>query len=292
MARAEKVAFLGLGIMGRPQAANVCRAGFDLTVWNRTRERAESFAEEHKGVEVAESPADAARGADVVISMVPDVPEVEEVLFAAADGMGEGSLAVDMSTIAPTASVSIGERLGERGIHFLDAPVTGSRPKAEDGTLTIMVGGEAEDFEVAKPVLEAMGQLVIHVGPSGHGEMIKLINNTLAAINAAGLAEALLLAQSANLDTDKLRQVLASGSGASTMLALKAEPMIARDFDPLFKLEHMLKDVRHCIREADALGIELPVAKAVESLYSKAAESGLGGRDFAAVIEVIEPKSP
>ena len=292
MARAEKVAFLGLGIMGRPQAANVCRAGFDLTVWNRTRERAESFAEEHKGVEVAESPAEAARGADVVISMVPDVPEVEEVLFAAADGMGEGSLAVDMSTIAPTASVSIGERLGERGIHFLDAPVTGSRPKAEDGTLTIMVGGEAGDFERAKPVLEAMGQLVIHVGPSGHGEMIKLINNTLAAVNAAGLAEALLLAQAANLDTDNLRQVVASGSGASTMLALKADPMIERDFDPLFKLEHMLKDVRHCIREADALGIELPVAKAVESLYSQAAESGLGSQDFAAVIEVIGPKSP
>jgi 3-hydroxyisobutyrate dehydrogenase len=292
MARAEKVAFLGLGIMGRPQAANVCRAGFDLTVWNRTRERAESFAEEHRGVEVAESPADAARGADVVISMVPDVPEVEEVLFAAADGMGDGSLAVDMSTIAPTASVSIGERLGERGIHFLDAPVTGSRPKAEDGTLTIMVGGEAEDFERAKPVLEAMGQLVIHVGPSGHGEMIKLINNTLAAINAAGLAEALLLAQAANLDTDKLRQVVASGSGASTMLSLKAEPMIERAFEPLFKLEHMLKDVRHCIREADALGVDLPVAKAVESLYSQAAEIGLGGQDFAAVIEGIGQKSP
>jgi len=292
MARAEKVAFLGLGIMGRPQAANVCRAGFDLTVWNRTRERAESFAEEHRGVEVAESPAEAARGADVVISMVPDVPEVEEVLFAAADGMAEGTLAVDMSTIAPTASVSIGQRLGERGIHFLDAPVTGSRPKAEDGTLTIMAGGEAEDFERAKPVLEAMGQLVIHVGPSGHGEMIKLINNTLAAINAAGLAEALVLAQAANLDTDKLRQVVASGSGASTMLALKAEPMIERDFDPLFKLEHMLKDVRHCIREADALGVDLPVAKAVESLYSRAAEIGLGGQDFAAVIEVIAPKSP
>jgi 3-hydroxyisobutyrate dehydrogenase len=292
MARAEKVAFLGLGIMGRPQAANVCRAGFDLTVWNRTRERAESFAEEHRGVEVAESPAEAARGADVVISMVPDGPEVEEVLFAAADGMAEGALAVDMSTIAPTASVSIGRRLGERGIQFLDAPVTGSRPKAEDGTLTIMVGGEAGDFERAKPVLEAMGQLVVHVGPSGHGEMIKLINNTLAAINAAGLAEALLLAQAANLDTDKLRQVVASGSGASTMLSLKAEPMIERDFEPLFKLEHMLKDVRHCIREADALGVELPVAKAVESLYSRAAEIGLGGQDFAAVIEGIGRKSP
>jgi 3-hydroxyisobutyrate dehydrogenase-like beta-hydroxyacid dehydrogenase len=290
MAAPERVAFLGLGIMGRPQAANVCRAGFDLTVWNRTRERAESFSEEHRGVEVADSPAEAARGADVVISMVPDGPEVEEVLFAAADGMAEGALAIDMSTIAPTTSRSIGERLGQRGIHFLDAPVTGSRPKAEDGTLTIMVGGDEGDFERGRPVLEAMGQLVIHVGPSGHGEMVKLINNTLAAINAAGLAEALLLAQAANLDIDKLRQVVASGSGASTMLNLKAQPIVERNFDPLFKLEHMLKDVRHCIREADAMGVDLPMAKAVESLYSQAAENGLGGRDFAAVTEVIRLK--
>jgi 3-hydroxyisobutyrate dehydrogenase-like beta-hydroxyacid dehydrogenase len=276
--------------MGRPQAANIRRAGFDLTVWNRTQERAESFAQEHDGVEVAGSPAEAARGADIVISMVPDVPEVEEVLFAAADGMADGALAVDMSTIAPTASRSIGERLAERGIHFLDAPVTGSRPKAEDGTLTIMAGGDAEDFERARPVLESMGQLVVHVGPSGHGEMIKLINNTLSSINAAALAEALVMAQAAKVDVDKLRQVVASGSGASTMLALKAEPMIERDFDPLFKLEHMLKDVRHCIREADALGVDLPVARLVESLYAQADSSGLGGQDFAAVIEVIGPK--
>jgi 3-hydroxyisobutyrate dehydrogenase len=287
MAAVEKVAFLGLGIMGNPQAANVARAGFDLTVWNRTRERADSFAAEHDGVRVADSPADAASGADAVITMVPDTPEVEEVLFAAADGMAEGALAIDMSTIAPTASRSIGQRLGEHGIGFLDAPVTGSRPKAEDATLTIMVGGSAGDFERARPLLESMGRLVLHVGPSGHGEMIKLINNTLAAINAAGLAEALLLAQSANLDTDKLRQVVGAGSGASTMLELKAGPMIERDLDPLFKLEHMLKDVRHCIREADALGVDLPVAKLVESIYSRAAENGLGQRDFAAVIEVI-----
>jgi 3-hydroxyisobutyrate dehydrogenase-like beta-hydroxyacid dehydrogenase len=275
--------------MGNPQAANVARAGFDLTVWNRTRERADVFAAEHsdRNVRVADSPADAARGADAVITMVPDTAEVEEVLFAAADGMAEGELAIDMSTIAPTASRSIGERLSERGIHFLDAPVTGSRPKAEDGTLTIMVGGDPGDFERARPVLEAMGQLVIHVGPSGHGEMIKLINNTLAAVNAAALAEALLLAQKANLDTDKLRQVVGSGSGASTMLTLKAGPMIERDLDPLFKLEHMLKDVRHCIREADALGVDLPVARLVESLYSRAEENGLGQRDFAAVIDVI-----
>ena len=288
MARAEKVAFLGLGIMGRPQAANVCRAGFDLTVWNRTRERAESFAEEHRGVEVAESPAEAARGADVVISMVPDGPEVEEVLFAAADGMAEGALAVDMSTIAPTASVSIGKRLGERGIHFLDAPVTGSRPKAEDGTLTIMVGGEEADFERARPLFDVMGERIVHVGPRGHAQLAKLLTNTMGAVHAAALAESVLAVEKAGIDPDAFLEVAAGSAGNSTVLGLKGRPMFDRDFKPLFKLEHMLKDVRHCLDEAKALGIELRLGTFVEPLFAKAAEAGHGEEDFAAVIRALE----
>jgi 3-hydroxyisobutyrate dehydrogenase-like beta-hydroxyacid dehydrogenase len=287
------VAFLGLGIMGRPMAANICRAGYDLTVWNRTGERAESFAEEHRGVEVADTPAAAARGADAIITMVPDSPDVEDVVMAAADGMKEGALAIDMSTIAPTATRAIGEKLRERaGVTLLDAPVTGSRPKAESATLTIMVGGDAADFERARPLFESMGELVVHVGPSGHGEMVKLINNTLAAVNAAALAEGVLVAEAAGLDSDKLRQVVGSGAGASTMLDLKGGPMFDRDFTTLFKLEHMLKDVRHCIAEAEALGLDLPLAKLAESLYSRAAEKGLGSRDFAAVIDVTGPENP
>jgi len=292
MAAVKRVAFLGLGIMGNPMAANIARGGFELTVWNRTRERADEFASAHERVTVADTPAEAASNADAVISMVPDTPEVEEVLFAAADGMSDGGLAVDMSTIAPTASRSIGERLAERGIRFLDAPVTGSRPKAEDGTLTIMVGGDEADFERVRPVFESMGRLVLHVGPSGHGEMIKLINNTLSAINAAALAEALATGQAAGADTDKLRQVVAAGSGGSAMLELKAQVMLDGDFEPLFKLEHMLKDVRHCIAEAEALGLELRVAKLVESIYAEAAANGLAERDFAAVADVIGGNSP
>jgi 3-hydroxyisobutyrate dehydrogenase-like beta-hydroxyacid dehydrogenase len=293
MAGTDRVAFLGLGIMGYPMAANVCRAGYELTVWNRTRERAEAFAVEHGGVAVADSPAIAAAQADVVITMVPDSPQVEEVLFAAAPGMSEGMLAIDMSTIAPTASRALAQKLRDRaGVSFLEAPVTGSRPKAEDGTLTIMAGGEASDFERARPLFESMGQLVLHVGPSGHGQMIKLINNTLAAVNAAVLAEGIVLSEAAGVDGEKMRQVIASGAAASTMVDLKARPMLDREFDPLFKLEHMLKDVRHCIAEAKAFGLDLPLAKLAESLYSRAAEKGLGARDFAAVIEVTEPKKP
>src|SRR5215208_794514 len=158
MAERERVAFLGLGIMGAPMAANVARAGHELVVWNRTGATAERFGEEH-GATVARSPAEAAGGASVVITMVPDSPEVEAVLFGqdgAAEGLGAGDLAIDMSTIAPAASVAIGDRLREREVGFLDAPVSGSRPKAEAGTLTIMAGGEAADFERARPVLEAM----------------------------------------------------------------------------------------------------------------------------------------
>src|SRR5687767_9411145 len=148
MEKPEKVAFLGLGIMGSRMAANLCRAGFEVHAWNRTRARAEELAEAHRAV-VADTPADAARAAGVVITMVVDAPQVEEVLFGAdgaAEGLGEGGVVADMSTIRPTASRAIAERLGERGVAFLDAPVTGSKPKAEDGTLTIMAGGQAEHF--------------------------------------------------------------------------------------------------------------------------------------------------
>ena len=282
----ERVAFLGLGIMGFPMARNLREAGFEVTVWNRTREKAERLGEP-----IADSPAAAAAGADAVITMVPDSPQVESVLLGddgAAEGMREGALAIDMSTIAPTAVLSIAERLGDRGVRFLDAPVTGSRPKAEAGTLTIMAGGEREDFERARPLFDAMGEVIVHAGPQGHGQMTKLINNTVAAINAAALAEALLAAAAAGVDTGVLRRVMAAGSGASAMLELKAEPMLERDFEPFFKLEHMLKDVRHCLREAQALGVRLPLAEAAERLYADAADSGRGGEDFAAVIAAVE----
>jgi 3-hydroxyisobutyrate dehydrogenase len=286
----ERVAFLGLGIMGRPMAANLVRAGFEVTVWNRTRERAEEFAAEH-GAEVADTPAEAGARARSAITMVPDTPEVESVLLGedgVAEGMPEGGLCIDMSTIAPTASRAIAERVTERGLGFLDAPVTGSRPKAEDGTLTIMVGGPERDLERARPVLEAMGERIVHVGPHGHGEMAKVINNTVGAINAAALGEALTMARAAELDLDALTEVIGSGSGSSAMLELKAGPMIDHDFEPLFKLEHMLKDIRHCLNEARALGIELRLAEVAERLYAEAADEGLGQQDFAAVVKVAE----
>jgi 3-hydroxyisobutyrate dehydrogenase-like beta-hydroxyacid dehydrogenase len=286
---AERIGFLGLGIMGRPMAANLAGAGFEVLAWNRTRERADELAAEVDGVTAVATAAEAG-AAGIAISMVPDVPEVEEVLLGdggAADGLPDGGLAVDMSTIAPTASRSIGKRLGERGFSFLDAPVTGSRPKAEDGTLTIMAGGPEAAFVRAQPAFEAMGELVLHVGPQGHGSMIKLINNTLAAVNAAGLAEGIVLAETAGLDVEKMLEVVGSGSGESAMRALKSESMVGGDFEALFKLEHMLKDVRYCIAEARKLGLQPAMAQAAEKYYSKAEVSGHGESDFSAVIEAI-----
>jgi 3-hydroxyisobutyrate dehydrogenase len=286
-----RVAFVGLGIMGGPMAANLAKAGFDLSVYTRTREKAEAFAAEH-GATAAATPRDAAEGASAVITMVPDAPEVEEVLLGddgAAHGLEQGALAIDMSTIAPTAARAIGERLDDDGVAFLEAPVSGSRPKAEDGTLTIMVGGGRADFERAGPLFEAMGERIVHVGPRGHAQLAKLLTNTMGAVHAVALAESVVAAEAAGLDPDAFLEVAAGSAGNSTVLGLKGRPMFERDFTPLFKLEHMLKDVRHCLDEARALGVELRLGSMVEPLFARIADAGHGDEDFAAVIRAVEP---
>jgi 3-hydroxyisobutyrate dehydrogenase len=289
MERIERVAFCGLGIMGGPMAANLARAGFELSVWTRTSEKADRFASEH-GARSAATPAEAAAGADAVITMVPDSPEVDSTLFGgdgAARALEGGRLAIDMSTIAPSAARAIGERLAESGIDFLEAPVSGSRPKAEDGTLTIMAGGERAAFERTLPLLEAMGERIVHVGPQGHGQLAKLLTNTMGAVNAAALAETVLSVKRAGIDPDAFLEVAGGSAGASTVLTLKGRPMFDEDFEPLFKLEHMLKDVRHCLDEARALGVELRLGTLAEALYARAAEEGHGEEDFAAVITAV-----
>jgi 3-hydroxyisobutyrate dehydrogenase-like beta-hydroxyacid dehydrogenase len=289
----ERVGFIGLGIMGSRMAANLSSAGFELTVWNRTRAKAEQWAERH-GATVADSPAAVADSSDVVITMVVDGPQVEAVLLGeqgAVSGASEGLLAIDMSTIGPAAARRIGAALAERDLRFMDAPVTGSSPKAEDGTLTIMAGGSQADFERARPLFEAMGELIVHVGPLGHGQMVKLINNAVAAINTAVAGEALLLGKRAGTDLDALLQVLNGGSGSSAMLALKAPAMRAHDYTTLFKLEHMLKDLRLCLQEAEAVGFEFEFAETVTDLLEDATEHGLGEQDFAALLEVLEQRS-
>ena len=289
MAASPRVGFIGLGIMGSRMAAVLRRGGFELTVWNRTAERAREFAAAH-GAAVAERPADVA-AADVVITMVVDAEQVRRVLLGddgVLAGARPGLLCVDMSTIGPAGAREIGAALAEREVHFVDAPVSGSSPRAEDGTLTIMAGGDEADFARARPLFEAMGELVVHVGAVGDGQTVKLINNAVAAVNCATVGEALLVARAAGVDLDALVRVMGASSGASAMLALKAEPMRRHDYATLFKLEHMLKDVRLCLEAGEAAGAPFTFAAQAREILTAGMGRGLGDADFAALIEVLE----
>ncbi len=286
----DRVGFVGLGIMGSRMAANLARAGYELTVFNRTRATAEAWSAEHGGT-VAASPAEVGAAADVVISMVVDGDQVREVLLGeegVAQGAAAGTLCVDMSTIAPAQSRAVGAGLQDQGIALMDAPVTGSSPKAEDGTLTIMAGGREEDFARARPLFEVMGELVVHVGPLGDGETIKLINNAVAAANATTLGEALLVGQATGVDLDALVRVMGKGSGGSAMLDLKAGPMRAHDYATLFKLAHMLKDVRLCLEAGQAANVPFPAAARARDVLVAAMARGHADDDFAALLAALE----
>jgi 3-hydroxyisobutyrate dehydrogenase len=284
------IGFLGLGIMGSRMAANLAAAGHHLTVYNRTTATAQAWADEHGGT-VADSPAAVAAASDVVISMVVDGAQVEHVLLGpdgAADGARDGALFVDMSTISPADTRRIGAGLAERGVAFVDAPVTGSSPKAQDGTLTIMAGGREEDVQRAWPLFEVMGALVLHVGGLGQGEMVKLINNATAAANALAVAQALVVGRATGVDLEALVRVMGAGSGGSTMLDLKAPAMREHDYTTLFKLEHMLKDVRLCLEQARAAGVGFDAADAAGGALEHGLAAGLGDADFAALLEAVE----
>jgi 3-hydroxyisobutyrate dehydrogenase-like beta-hydroxyacid dehydrogenase len=288
--RLERIGFLGLGIMGSRMAANVRRRGFPLAVWTHTDGKAQRWAAEHDA-EAFATPAEVAARSDIVVSMVVDGEQVESVLLGPGgvlEAAAPGMLCIDCSTIAPVQTRRIGAALAERGVAMLDAPVTGSSPKAQDGTLTIMVGGPSEDYARAVPLLQAMGELIVHVGELGQGEMVKLINNSLGAANAAALAEGLLLARAAGVDLDALEQVVGAGSGDSAQLALKAGAMRAHDYSVLFKTAHMLKDVRLCLEEAQAAGVPFPAAAHARDLLSAAEGRGHGEEDYSSLIEAVE----
>jgi 3-hydroxyisobutyrate dehydrogenase len=284
------VGFIGLGIMGSRQAANLRRAGFDVTVFNRTRERADAWAAEHGG-HVAATPREVAERSETVITMVVDGPQVDEMLLGedgAVHGAKPGTLFVDMSTIGPADTRRIAGELTERGHRFVDAPVTGSAPKAEDGTLTIMAGGSEEDVARARPLFEAMGELIVHVGDLGMGQQAKVISNAVAATNCATLAQGLVLGRRTGVDLEALLKVMSAGAAASQMLNLKGQPMLEHDFTPLFKLDHMLKDIVLCLQEARESGVGFPSAALAGELYAAGSGRGLGEQDFAAVLEVVE----
>jgi 3-hydroxyisobutyrate dehydrogenase-like beta-hydroxyacid dehydrogenase len=285
-----RVGFIGLGIMGSRMAANLRRSGFEVTVWNRTAKTAHDWVAEHGG-EVAASPAALAAQVDLVVTMVVDGPQVRELLLGpdgVAQGAASGLLCVDCTTIGQAAALEIGAALTQRGLRLLDAPVTGSLPGARDGTLLIMVGGEAADLAEARPALDAMGKTILHVGPLGAGQAIKVISNSVAAANALTLAEGLIAGQAAGVDLDALVAVMDGGAASSRMLALKQEPMRTHDFTPLFRLAHMIKDVRLCLDAAT-----VPFEAAARALADMEAAERLGHADddFAALVESVEQRT-
>jgi 3-hydroxyisobutyrate dehydrogenase-like beta-hydroxyacid dehydrogenase len=275
--RSMRVAFCGLGIMGSRMAANLVRAGHDVTVWNRTTATAEAWVAEHGG-RLASTPGEAAADAEVVITMLVDADQVAAVL----DGITE-PVCVDMSTIGAPAARALAD-----GRRFVDAPVTGSSPKAQDGTLTIMVGGAEADVAFVMPLLQAMGQKIVHAGPVGDGQAIKVITNALGAANAAALAQALVVAAACELDLDAVVELLPLSAGGSVQAALKARPMVDHDFTPMFRLGHMLKDVRLALEQAHEAAVPFVAAAEAGQLLEAARARGHGEADLAAVIEVVE----
>ena len=284
---AEKVGFIGLGIMGSLQAMNLAKAGVELTVFNRTREKAEAWASEHGGT-VVDSPKAVAEASDVVITMVVDGAQVEDMIDQALEGAKPGTLFIDMSTIAPDTARALAARCSGAGHAFVDAPVTGSSPKARTGTLTIMVGGAPDDIERARPLFEIMGEKIVLCGEAGQGQAVKVISQAITAVNCATLAQGLVLARQVGVNVDALLQTMDGGSSDSTMRALKGRPMLDHDFTPLFKLAHMLKDVQLCLAEARTAGGSFPFAGLAAELYGAGMGRDLGEQDFAAVLEVVE----
>ena len=286
------VGFIGLGLMGRPMALNLIKAGHRVHVWSRRRESMQPLLD--AGAGDCASVAEVARRASITISMVADAPDVEQVTLGpdgVADGARAGHIHIDMSTIAPAAAQSIATRLAARGIVALDAPVSGGEPGAIAATLTIMVGGEAEAFERVQPLFEAMGKSITRIGEAGAGQVAKACNQIITGVGVASVAEALNFAAKSGVDGAKVREALLGGFAYSRILENHGQRMLARNFKPGFKAWMHQKDVRIVMDEAHRLGLALPTAAATMQLFNAMAGSGLGEDDSVALLKLLERMS-
>ncbi|GAA0798450.1 NAD(P)-dependent oxidoreductase [Spirilliplanes yamanashiensis] len=282
----QRIAFIGLGIMGAPMAANLLKAGYQVAVYNRSPGAAERLAA--LGARPATGVADAVRGADVVITVLPDTPDVEavfeEILAAGAPGL----LHADMSTIDPGASRAMAARAAEDGLRALDAPVSGGEQGAIEGALSIMVGGEAADVAYARPVLEAMGSTVVHVGPSGSGQTVKAANQLLVAGIIELVAEAIVLVEASGVDPEPAVRVLAGGLAGNRILDRKAAGMLARDFTPGFRVDLHHKDLGIVLAAARAAGVTIPLGALAAQLMGALRAQGHGGSDHTALLGQVD----
>lgn len=292
-----QIGFIGIGVMGRPMVLNLLKAGHSVTIFARHLEKPEVQEVLQAGAKQAPSPRAVAMASDIVITMVPNSPQVEEVVAGSQgilEGARKGLIIIDMSTIAPTVSRALAEKAATQGVHFLDAPVSGGSQGAVNGTLTIMVGGDQQIFEQAKPMLEAMGKKenIFYVGPIGSGEIVKLVNNILCGAIAAAIAESFVLGVKAGADTETMAKIIGVSSGASWQLANQF-PLRAFNgsFQPGFMTDLLYKD----------LGLALDLAKdshspnemiaLTRSLYEKAREAGYGREDYTSLLKVLEQQA-
>ena len=286
---AQVIGFIGLGIVGRPMAKNLLKAGYPLVVHNRSRAPADELV--RAGARASTSPREVAAQCEVLVTMLPNSPDVEQVALGK-DGIIEGArrglVYVDMSTISPIVSQKVGKALAASGVTMLDAPVSGGEKGAIDATLSIMVGGDKAVFDAVLPIFKAMGRTITHLGPLGFGGFTKLANQIIVAGNLTALAEALTLAKKAGLDRDLTLTALAGGLAGSKCLEQKRSNYLANAYTPGFKIDLHYKDLGLIMESARALGVPLPTTAVVQELFNALRVKGRGGLDHSAVITLLE----
>lgn len=285
----KTIGFIGLGVMGAPMAANLLRKGFTVTVYNRTADKALPLV--NMGANIAASPAETARAVDVVITMVSNDQALEEVYYGEngiLSGLQPGATAIDSSTVSPALSVRLGQDIRNRLAHFIDAPVTGSKPAAEDGTLLFMAGGDRHVLDAQRDVLLAMGKEIVHTGPNGSGSTAKLAHNTIVGINSAALIEGMALAVKGGIDAAAFLHIVQRGGAASKMADLKGPKVIDRDFSVQFALALMLKDLKLSAAFAEGLDVATPLLETAKNLFQEGESAGYGDADLSALAQVYE----
>jgi 2-hydroxy-3-oxopropionate reductase len=285
----DTIGFIGLGIMGKPMAHNLLKAGFPLVVINRHQEVTDEFVA--AGASPGDRPGDIAASCDVLITMLPDAPQVEDVLFGL-DGVVEGARAglivIDMSTISPIAARHLAGRLAEQGITVLDAPVSGGDKGAIAGTLSIMVGGDEETFKRCLPIFQAVGKTIVHVGENGAGQVVKACNQIVVALIIEAVSEALVLGSKAGVDAGKILQVLNGGLAANRVIELRGANMLAHDFTPGGRIRFHHKDLGFALEASRMYGVSLPVTALVDQMFASLVSRGRGDLDHAALLTYLE----
>ncbi len=284
-----KIGFIGLGIMGKPMSKNLLKAGYELIVMDRNQEAVGEVTA--AGAISAATPKDVAAQSDIVITMLPNSPHVKEVVLGEngiIEGAKQGAVVIDMSSIAPLVSREVGARLAEKGVAFLDAPVSGGEPKAIDGSLSVMVGGNQEIFDKCYSVLKSMAGSVVLTGDIGAGNVTKLANQIIVAINIAAMSEALVLASKAGVEPELVYKAIRGGLAGSTVLEAKAPLVMDRKFDPGFRINLHIKDLNNVLETSHEMGVPLPLTAAVMEMMQALRVDGMGDADHGGLIRYYE----